>query len=157
VEDLPEVVLAEGLPWTWESFPDYLDVLAARKFDIDVATQVPHAALRMFVMGDRASDRAIATAEDRTEMARLAREAVAAGALGFATSRTLNHRASDGSLIPTLNAAEEELSEIGAALGDLGTGVLQLISDFVDVDAELARVRRVVERSRRPLSLSVLL
>jgi N-acyl-D-aspartate/D-glutamate deacylase len=79
VEDIPEVVMKAGLPWTWDSFPDYLDVLAGRQFDVDVATQVPHAALRIFVMGERGADREEATAEDRAEMARLAAEGIQAG------------------------------------------------------------------------------
>jgi len=82
---------------------------------------------------------------------------VEAGALGFATSRTINHRASDGNIVPTINAAEEELVEIGKALGAANRGVLQLISDFTDTEDELARLRRIVEQSRRPLSVSVLL
>ncbi|MCS5606002.1 MAG: amidohydrolase family protein, partial [Alphaproteobacteria bacterium] len=86
VEDIPEVVMNAGLPWTWSSFPDYLDTLAARQFDVDVATQVPHAALRVFVMGERGANREEATAEDRIEMARLARDGVLAGAFGFSTS-----------------------------------------------------------------------
>ncbi len=155
-EDLPEIVLTEGLPWTWETFPQYLDVLASRRYDIDIATQLPHAALRVFVMGERATEREDATAADRAEMARLAGEAIDAGALGFGTSRTLNHRASDGSFIPTLTAAEAELTAIAEALGKRGRGVLQAVSDFTDVDAELAMFRRVIEKSRRPLSLSVM-
>ena len=157
IEDLPEIVLTEGIPWNWETFPEYLNALEARSFDIDVATQLPHAALRVYVMGERASDREAATAEDRAQMARIAREAVTAGALGFATSRTINHRSSHGELVPTLNAAEDELAEIGRALGDAGRGVMQLISDFTDPEEELARLRRVVERSGRPLSVSLLL
>lgn len=156
VEDLPEVVLTTGLPWTWESFPDYLDVLDAGRYDIDIATQIPHAALRVYAMGERASERENATPEDRALMANLAAEAIQAGALGFGTSRTLNHRASDGSLIPTLKAAEDELTAIAEALGRLGAGVLQAVSDFADVEAELAMFRRVMERSGRPLSLSVM-
>ncbi len=157
IEDLPEVVLTEGVPWAWESFPEYLDFLAARSFDINVATQAPHAALRIFVMGERASEREAATAEDRAEMARLAKAAVAAGAFGFATSRTLNHKSSDGVLVPTLRAAEAELAEIGRALGDLGRGVLQVVSDFDDPAEELGRFRRVVEASGRPMSVTLLL
>jgi N-acyl-D-aspartate/D-glutamate deacylase len=156
VEDLPEVVLSEGLPWSWESFPDYLDVLGARHYDIDIATQIPHAALRIYAMGERASERAAANAAERAVMARVAAEAIAAGALGFATSRTLNHRASDGTLIPTLAAAEEELTAIALALRDAGRGVLQVVSDFTDTEAELALLRRVVERSGRPLSVSLM-
>ena len=102
VEDIPEVVLTEGLPWNWQSFPDFLDALAARQYDMDIATQVPHAALRVFVMGERGADREPATEQDRAEMARLVAEGIKAGALGFSTSRTLNHKTLDGRSIPTL-------------------------------------------------------
>lgn len=156
VEDLPEVVLTTGLPWNWESFSEYLDVLDSRHYDIDIATQLPHAALRVFAMGERAAAREDATADDCALMAKLAEQAVMAGALGFGTSRTLNHRASDGSLIPTLTAAENELTAIAEAMGRQGAGVLQAVSDFDDVEAELAMFRRVMERSGRPLSLSVM-
>lgn len=156
VEDLPEIVLTTGLPWSWESFPDYLDLLGSRSYDIDIATQIPHAALRVYAMGERASEREIATTDDCAVMARLAGEAIDAGALGFGTSRTLNHRASDGSHIPTLTAAENELTSIAMALGERGAGVLQAVSDFTDVEDELAMFRRVMERSGRPLSLSVM-
>lgn len=156
VEDLPEVVLTTGLPWTWETFPDYMAAVAQRQFDADVAAQIPHAALRVYVMGQRAADREEATPADCAEMARLAGEAIAAGALGFGTSRTLNHRASDGSLIPTLSAAEAELAAIAGALGARRSGVLQAVSDFADVDEELAMFRRIMEQSGRPLSLSVM-
>jgi len=156
VEDLPEIVLTTGLPWAWESFPEYLDYLEQRSFDADVATQIPHAALRVFAMGERAVSREVATAEDRERMAQLAAQAIEAGALGFATSRTINHRASDGTPIFTLDAAEDELVAIGQALRDSGRGVLQLVSDFTDIDAELAMLRRVAEQTARPLSLTVM-
>ena len=156
VEDLPEIVLTAGLPWDWQTFPEYMDRLAARSFDIDIAAQIPHAALRVFAMGERASEREDATAQDRAAMAQLAIEAMAAGALGFATSRTINHRASDGTLIPTLTAGEQELTAIADALGATGRGVLQVVSDFTDVDAELALLRRVAEHSKRPLSVSLM-
>ncbi len=156
VEDLPEVVLTTGLPWTWETFTDYLDVLDARHYDIDIATQLPHAALRVFAMGERAAAREDATAEDCALMASIAEEAIKAGALGFGTSRTLNHRASDGTLIPTLTAAEAELTAIAQALARQGAGVLQVVSDYEDVEAELAMFRRVMERSGRPLSLAIM-
>jgi N-acyl-D-amino-acid deacylase len=156
VEDLPEVVLTEGLPWSWESFGSYLDVLDARRFDVDIATQIPHSALRVFVMGERAIAREMATPEDCIAMARLAGEAIDAGALGFATSRTINHRSSEGWSIPTLTAAENELVAISKALGGRQKGVLQAISDFTDVETELAMLRRVAEASKRPMSLTLL-
>ncbi|WP_207796397.1 N-acyl-D-amino-acid deacylase family protein [Pseudohalioglobus lutimaris] len=156
VEDLPEIVLTTGLPWTWESFPEYLDQLDQREYDADIATQIPHAALRVFAMGERAVTREPATAEDRACMEQLAKQAIDAGALGFATSRTINHRASDGTPIFTLDAAEEELVAIGRALRDSGRGVLQLVSDFSDIDSELAMLRRVAEQTERPLSVTVM-
>lgn len=156
VEDLPEVVLSTGLPWAWESFPEYLDFLDQRQYDADIATQLPHAALRVFAMGQRAVEREAATPEDCARMAELAAEAVEAGALGFATSRTINHRASNGKLIFTLDAAEEELIAIGKALQARGKGVLQLVSDFSDVEQELGMLRRVAEQTARPMSLSVM-
>lgn len=156
VEDIPFPVLTEGLPWTWESFPDYLDFLAGRAFDVDVAAQLPHAALRVYVMGERGANREPATAADIAAMAALARRAVEAGALGFSTSRTLNHRTSDGQPTPTLTAGEDELTGIAMGLAAAGRGVLQVVSDFFpDGAAELAMLRRIVERSGRPLSFSL--
>ncbi len=156
VEDIPEVVLTEGLPWNWQSFEDYLGALDARPFDLDVVTQVPHAALRVFVMGERGANREPATAEDRARMATLAAAGVKAGALGFSTSRTLNHKTKAGIPIPTLKADEAELTEIAVALGRLGTGWLQVISDFDEPDEEMALLRRLVERSGRPMSITIL-
>lgn len=155
VEDIPFPVLATGLPWNWESFPDYLDSLESRAYDIDFAAQLPHAALRVYVMGERGANREDATAEDIAEMAALAREAVEAGALGFSTSRTLNHRTSDGQPTPTLTASEAELSGIAAALKEAGQGVLQFVSDFDDPKKETVMLRRIVEESGRPLSVSL--
>jgi N-acyl-D-aspartate/D-glutamate deacylase len=155
VEDLPEVVLAAGLPWNWTSFPEYLDSLAARDYDIDFAAQLPHSALRVYAMGERGVEREAATQEDVALMAKLAVEAVEAGALGFSTSRTINHRSSDGRHVPTLTAAEEELTGIALALKSAGKGVLQLVSDFEDLPTELPMLRRIVEASGRPLSIAV--
>jgi len=155
VEDLPEPVLAAGLPWNWTSFPEYLDSLAARQYDIDFAAQLPHSALRVYAMGERGVEREAATPDDVALMARLAREAVEAGALGFSTSRTINHRASDGRHVPTLTAAEEELTGIALGLKKAGKGVLQLVSDFDDIATELPMLRRIVEASGRPLSIAV--
>jgi N-acyl-D-aspartate/D-glutamate deacylase len=156
VEDIPEVVLTEGLPWNWQSFEDYLRAVGGRRFDLDVATQVPHAALRVFVMGERGANREPATAEDRARMARLAQAGVKAGALGFSTSRTLNHKTLDGRPIPTLTAEEEELAAIADALGEAKAGWLQVISDFDDPDAEFAMLRRLVARSGRPMAITIL-
>lgn len=155
VEDIPFPVLAEGLPWNWESFPDYLDSLDERVFDIDFGAQLPHAALRVYVMGDRGANREDATDEDIAAMAALAKSAVESGALGFSTSRTLNHRTSDGQPTPTLTASEKELTGIAMALGEAGKGVLQFVSDFNDPQKEAAMLRRIVERSGRPLSVSL--
>ena len=155
VEDIPFPVLAEGLPWNWESFPDYLDSLQDRAFDIDFGAQLPHAALRVYVMGDRGAAREDATDADIAAMSALAKAAVEAGALGFSTSRTLNHRTSDGQPTPTLTASEKELTGIAMALGEAGKGVLQFVSDFNDPEKEAAMLRRIVERSGRPLSVSL--
>jgi len=155
VEDIPFPVLTQGLAWNWESFPDYLDALSRRTFDVDIAAQLPHAALRVFVMGERGANREPATAEDIAAMASLAEQAVAAGALGFSTSRTLNHRTSDGQPTPTLTAGEDELTGIALGLARAGKGVLQVVSDFADPQAEFAMLRRIVEASGRPLSFSL--
>jgi len=156
VEDIPFPVLTEGLPWAWESFPEYLDFLAGRAFDVDIGAQLPHAALRVYVMGQRGADREPATPADIAAMAAIARRAVEAGALGFSTSRTLNHRTSDGQPTPTLTAGEDELTGIALGLAAAGKGVLQLVSDFFpDGPAELSMLRRIVERSGRPLSFSL--
>ncbi len=155
VEDIPFPVLTAGLPWTWRDYPEYLDTLAARSFDVDIGSQLPHAALRVFVMGQRGADREPATADDMARMSQLAREAMEAGALGFGTSRTLNHRASDGSPIATLTATEEELTSIATGMAAAGRGVLQVVSDFTDPIAEFAMLRRIVERSGRPLAFTL--
>lgn len=160
VEDLPYPVLTAGLPWNWQSFPSYLDSLQDRRFDVDIGTQVPHAALRVHVMRERGVAREPATPDDIAQMAAIAKEAVEAGALGFSTSRTLNHKTKAGEPTPTLTAEEDELTGIAMALAAAnngrGTGVLQLVSDFhPDSAAEFAMFRRIVEQSGRPLSFSL--
>lgn len=155
VEDIPFPVLTQGLPWNWRSYPDYLDALASRSFDVDIGSQLPHAALRVFVMGQRGADREPATADDIARMRALAKEAVEAGAIGFGTSRTLNHRTSEGEPIATLTASEEELTAIALGMADAGRGVLQVVSDFTDPEAEFAMLRRIVEASGRPLSFTL--
>ena len=155
VEDIPGVVLTEGLKWNWESFSQFLEALEARPHDIDFATQVPHGALRVYVMGERGANREPATPSDIADMAAIARDAVKAGALGFSTSRTLNHRTSDGQPTPTLTAAEDELVGIAMGLKAADAGVLQVVSDFADPARELAMLRRMVVDSGRPLSFSL--
>ncbi len=157
VEDIPGTALAEGITWGWESFPEYLDVLESTPHALDVAAQVPHGALRGYVMGDRGADHTEAPTEDEiAEMARLTAEGVRAGALGFTTSRTINHRSSDGRPTPSLTAGPEELLGIARGLGSTGAGVLQLVADLVDVDAEFALIRSMAEVSGRPLSITTL-
>ena len=155
VEDIPGAALHEGLPWTWQSFPEFLDALDGRPYDVDIATHVPHGALRLNVMGERGARREMASAADIEAMATLAREAVEAGAIGFSTSRTRNHRSSNGELTPSLTAGADELLGIARAVGATGRGVLQVVSDFDDVDAEFALFRAMAEASGRPLSFSL--
>jgi len=156
VEDIPEVVLTKGLPWNWESFEDYMDSLDGRPYDMDIVTQVPHSAVRTFVMGKRGAERETATVEDRQQMAALVAAGIKSGALGFSTSRTINHRTLAGEHIPTLDADEAELGEIADALAEVGAGWMQVISDFDDRDEEMALLRRVAERSKRPMSITIL-
>lgn len=156
VEDIPEVVLSEGLPWNWQSFPEFLDAIAARSYDADVAAQVPHAALRVYVMGERGANREAATEADRRRMAELTAEGLRAGALGFSTSRTLNHRAADGRHIPTLRAEEAELTAIAHAMREVGTGWMQIVSDFEDQSGEIGLFRRMARESTRPVTITLL-
>src|ERR1700733_2498693 len=155
VEDIPGSALREGLTWDWESFADYLGVLARRRYDVDLAAQVPHAALRAQIMGRRAAALSQATPDEADEIARLAAGAVTAGALGFTTSRTLNHRSIDGELTPSYGTAEDELAAIARAVGQTGRGVMQVVSDFTDAAAEFRLLRRAMRADRLPLSVSL--
>ncbi len=156
VEDIPHPVLVEGLPWTWETYPDYLDWLAARRYDTDICGYVPHAPVRVYVMGERGADREPATDTDLAAMARIVREAVEAGAMGFSTSRTFFHKSSDGKPTPSFEAAEREVMALAGALKAAGSGAMQMISDFDDLEATFAMLRRLVDFSGRPLSFSLL-
>ncbi|WP_439517395.1 N-acyl-D-amino-acid deacylase family protein [Hydrogenophaga sp.] len=158
VEDIPGVALQEGLDWAWESFGDYLDALDRKPHDIDFCAQLPHAALRVYVMGERASRLEMATAEDRARMRALTTEAMRAGAIGFSTSRSINHKSIKGTPTPTLKASEDELMAIAMGVKDAGRGVLQMITDFdgEDVDSEFGLMRRLTEASGRPLSFSLM-
>ncbi len=156
VEDIPGTALAEGITWEWESFPEYLDAIEKTPHAIDVGAQVPHGALRAYVMGNRGADHtAVPTAEEIAEMGRLAREAIAAGALGFTSSRTRNHRTKDGEPTPSLTAGPDEMLGIAAALGEGGLGVFEMVADFADIESEFGLLRRMVEVSGRPMSITV--
>ena len=155
VEDIPGVALSEGLSWEWESFPDYLDYLSKRQFDMDICAQLPHAAMRVYVMGQRGADREPATTEDIIEMRRLTEEAIRAGALGFTSSRTLNHRSSKGEPTPTLQAEHDELVGMADALHTIGYGVMEMISDFEDLDTEFELLKSMVGSAGRPMSISL--
>ena len=154
VEDIPGAALHEGLEWGWNSFGEYLDALEGPK-DMNIAAQVPHGALRLHVMGERGANREDATDHDIVEMGRLAAEGIAAGGLGFTTSRTSNHKTSTGDFTPTLTAAADELIGIARAVGQGSTGVFQLVSDFVDRDAEFKMFRDMCAVSERPLSFTI--
>ena len=154
VEDIPGAALAEGVSFDWESFPEYLDAIEARPHVIDVGTQMPHSALRVYVMGDRGRDHEEeATPAEIAEMRRLTLEALQAGALGFTTSRTINHRDRDGNQIPTLTSAPAELWGISQALRDAGFGHLEIVSDFVDLDREFEIFRGLADAADGPLSI----
>ena len=155
VEDIPEPVLSAGIPWAWESFPDYMDWLSNRSFDIDIGAQLPHAALRVYVMGERGARRDPSTADDNRAMARLASEAVRAGALGFSTSRTLNHRTSTGDFTPTLKAGEDELTAIADAIYGIGPTVLQFVLDPSTLGEDLPMMLRVAENTKCPITFSI--
>lgn len=130
VEDIPGVVMTDGLPWTWETFPEYMDALDAGKHDIDVAAYLPHSPLRVYVMGQRGADREPATEDDLAKMRALAKEAIEAGALGFASSRLTIHKTESGSPIPSYDAAREEIEQIARGVVDGGGGLLQFVPDI---------------------------
>ncbi|MCB2066622.1 MAG: amidohydrolase family protein [Erythrobacter sp.] len=157
VEDIPGVVMAEGLPWDWETFPEYLDALASRPRDIDLACFLPHSPLRVYAMGERGARREPATPEDMQKMRDLAAEALAAGAIGFATSRLLIHRTKAGELIPSYAAEDAELMAIAGAMQDAGSGVLQMVLDapFQSWTDEMAHLVRVAESCGRPATFTL--
>ena len=130
VEDIPGVVMVDGLPWDWETFPEYLDALDSRRRDIDVAAYLPHSPLRVYVMGQRGADREPATAEDLDRMRALAKQAIEVGALGFASSRFSFHKTASGELIPTYDAAQAEISAIADGVADGGGGLIQFVPDI---------------------------
>ncbi|MCC5886448.1 MAG: amidohydrolase family protein [Gammaproteobacteria bacterium] len=155
VEDIPGTALAEGIKWNWESFPEYMTAVEQSPLAIDVGLQIPHGALRAYVMGERAAQLEPANPQDVERMSALVVEAIEAGALGFTTSRTEKHRDRAGHHTPTFKAEQDELWGIAKALGGTGRGVIQLIADFWDFDAEFGLIRGMAETSGRPLSLTI--
>jgi N-acyl-D-aspartate/D-glutamate deacylase len=157
VEDIPGPVLHEGLNWSWESFPEYLDTLERRPRDIDIGALLPHGAVRVHVMGRRALRLENATAEDIAAMRAITAEAVAAGAFGASTSRTISHKTLAGDPTPTLKAQEEELIGLACGMSEGGGGLLELVSDWNTPDpaTEFAIVRRVAAASGRPIVFSL--
>jgi N-acyl-D-amino-acid deacylase len=151
VEEIPNPVLAAGLTWEWESFPEFMDALERRPRAIDIAAQLAHLPLRVYVMGDRAIRREPATADDIAEMRKLTIDALRAGAFGFTTSRTDSHKTPDGDLVPSRDADAEELLGIGSALAATGSGAFGINSDFDDEDYEFAWMTKLARDTGRPV------
>ena len=162
VEDIPGAALHEGIQWAWETFPQYLDALELRHYSMDIGTQVPHGAVRTYVMGERGANNEEATAEDIASMAEIVRDALAAGALGFSTSRTIAHRAITGEPVPGTFATEDELFGIGRVLGDLGRGIFEVAGagaageDIIAPKTELDWMRRLSAEIKRPVTFGML-
>ncbi|MGB5416787.1 MAG: amidohydrolase family protein [Polyangiales bacterium] len=163
VEDIPGTALAEGISWGWESFPEYMELLDQMPHTIDFLAHVPHDALRVYVMGERAVHDEAATAEDIEEMRRLLRESLEAGAIGFSTGRSDNHRSAVGDWTPASEADGKELAGIAEAFRGLSHGVLQAVSDFNVLhgddhfDAEWAVLEQMLGASGgRPMSVSTM-
>jgi N-acyl-D-aspartate/D-glutamate deacylase len=151
VEEIPNPVLAAGLSWEWETFPQFMDALERRPRAIDIGAQAAHLPLRVYVMGDRAIRREAATPDDIAEMRCLTIEAMQSGAFGFTTSRTDSHKTPDGELVASRDADADELVGIGSALGAVGMGAFGMNSDFDDEDYELAWMTRLARETRRPI------
>jgi N-acyl-D-aspartate/D-glutamate deacylase len=153
VEDIPGTALHEGIEWTWESFPEYLDALDAMPRVLDVAAQVPHCALRAYVLGRRAHEDDVSEAEI-AEMSRLVREALDAGAIGFSTSRTILHRSKHG-LVPGTSSSPAELVGIGRALGAAGHGVFEMVSDCQGQEPDLAWMKEYCAATGRAITFAL--
>lgn len=157
IEDIPEVVMVEGLPWNWETFPEYLDALEQRQLDIDIAAQIPHSALRVYVMGERAARKEPPTAEDLAAMRALVGEGIKAGAFGVTTSRNVMHRTRAGDLAPSLYSDVDELCALAEGLNDADGGVFQIIPAPAEpAEVEFPILREVAEKSGRPISFTLL-
>ena len=161
VEDIPGTALHEGIDWQWETFPQYLDALEKRHYAMDIGTQVPHGAVRAYVMGERGAKNQPATRDDIARQAAIVKEAIQAGALGFSMSRTIVHRAVDGEVVPGTHSAEDEIFGIARSLGELGEGIVELApagiqgEDMSAPDKEIDWMRRLSAEIRRPVSFAL--
>ena len=153
VEDIPSPVMHEGLNWDWETFPEYLDALDKNNRDIDVCALIPHAALRVFVMGKRAINHERATEEDMIQMRKISADAIKSGAFGFSTSRTISHKSCDGEFTPTLRAHESELMAIAKGLKDANGGFMEIVSDWNEPspEEEFAVLRKIAKSTNIPI------
>jgi N-acyl-D-aspartate/D-glutamate deacylase len=156
VEDIPEAVMAEGVPWNWETFPEYLDAIEQRHADIDFAAQLPHNPLRVYVMGERGAANEPPTLDDLAQMRALTAEAIRAGALGVTTTRNIAHRYRDGRSVPTVVSEEDETLALAAGLNDAGAGVFEILGDDRRSPAQqMSFLRRIAETSGRPVSFTL--
>ena len=156
VEDIPGSALAEGIKWNWETFPQYMDSLEGQNRVLDVATQVPHGSVRAYVMGDRGARNEAANDDDIAAMAAIVREGVAAGALGFSTSRTMLHLSKDGEPVPGTFANKAELMGIGRALGEAGHGVFEMASDMTPAVEEFNWMKELSAETGLPVTYALL-
>ena len=161
VEDIPGTALHEGIEWQWESFPEYLDALEKKPHAVDIGTQIPHGAVRAYVMGERGAKNEAATREDVHAMGEIVREAISAGALGFSMSRTIVHRAVDGEVVPGTHASEDEIFGICRRLGEAGRGLVELApagvqgEDMSAPEKEIDWMARLSAEIRRPVSFAL--
>ncbi|MGQ7937565.1 hypothetical protein [Paraburkholderia sp. D1E] len=157
VEDIPEVVMTAAIPWNWETFPEYLDSLSNRRYDIDFATQVPHSAVRVYAMDGR--DGHPSASEQLREMTRIVRDSMRAGAFGVSSSQHAGHRTVEGELAPSVRAAVDELYALAQGLKEADRGVFQIITDGFgggsDAETQMNLIRRLAEISGRPVSYSL--
>ena len=156
VEDIPGTALTEGIQWEWESFPEYLDALDKMPRSVDVGAQIPHGAVRAYVMGERGAKNEKAEPDEIDAMAKIVKEGLEAGGLGFSTSRTILHRAKDGEVVPGTYAEDDEVMTIGRALGEVGHGVFEVASDLAPEGKELDWMSRLGKETGRPVTFACL-
>jgi N-acyl-D-aspartate/D-glutamate deacylase len=156
VEDIPGSALAEGIKWDWETFPQYMEAIERIPHAIDFCTQIPHGAVRTYVMGERGANNEKASADEVQAMAAIVKDALQAGALGFSTTRTILHRAKDGELAPGTTADREEVVGIGRVLGEVGHGVFEVASDLAPEEEELEWMRQIGRETGRPVTFACL-